>query len=476
MPAKKESAARKEKRPLRALPSVDETLRDPAVKKLVGPFPRGVVVDAVREAIAAARARLAGGEPKDGGGDALARDVASRVRAFWRPSLRRAVNATGVILHTGLGRAPLAREAIEAVSREASGYCLLEIDAERGERGARDTHVAEALRRLSGAEDATVVNNNAGATLLILNTLAAGGEVLLSRGQMVEIGGSYRIPDVMEKSGATLVSVGTTNRTRLADYERAIGPRTRAILRVHPSNYRIVGFAEETPLAELVALGAKAGVPVIDDLGSGALVDLSRYGLAREPLVSESVAAGADVLCFSGDKLLGGPQAGIVAGKKAVVSRIRSNALARALRVDKMTLAALEATLRLFAGGEAELARSHPVVRMIAAPIEEIRARAEALRVRVLERRPAVDAAVVPESSSVGGGSLPAETLPTACLALRAGAMTADALARALRAAPVPVFSRVKDERVLLDLRTIGPGPDEDAVVEAIERAAPARA
>jgi L-seryl-tRNA(Ser) seleniumtransferase len=277
----------------------------------------------------------------------------------------------------------------------------------------------------------------------------------------------------MEKSGATLVSVGTTNRTRIADYERAVTPRTAAILRVHPSNYRIVGFVEEASLGELVALGAKARVPVIDDLGSGALVDLSRYGLAREPLVRESVAAGADVVCFSGDKLLGGPQAGIVVGRSEVVARVRKNPLARALRVDKMTLAALEATLRLFASDDAEIARRHPVVRMIALDRTALRARAEALRARVAERcRGAVDADVVDEWSSVGGGSLPAESLETACLSVRHRAHSADALATALRGADVPVFSRVKGSRVLLDLRTIGEGADEDAIVLALARVA----
>ncbi len=458
---------------LRALPSVDETLKDPDVARLVGPAPRAVVVEAVRAAIAERRERLSSGAPRETEAPALASDVERRVRRWLRPSVRRAVNATGIVLHTGLGRAPLGPAAIEAIAREAAGYCVLEVDAETGARGRRDDHVKELLVGLTGAEDATVVNNNAAATLIILNTLASGRDVIISRGQLVEIGGSYRIPDVLEKSGATLVSVGTTNRTRAGDYERALSPRTAAILRVHPSNYRIVGFTEEASLEDLVAIGRKAGVPVIDDLGSGALVDLAPKGLAGEPLVSESVAAGADVSCFSGDKLIGGPQAGIIVGRAAVLGRIRSNALARALRVDKMTLAALAATLRLFVAGPEALAEGNPTVRAIMTPLERVRERAALLRSRVAALGAPIDARVVEATSSVGGGSLPLETLPTACVALRHRSLDADGLSEALRRADVPVFGRVKDEIVFLDLRTVGEGADEDAILAAIASVVP---
>jgi L-seryl-tRNA(Ser) seleniumtransferase len=413
--------------PRRALPSVDAALAQPAIAALLEGHPRGAVVDAVRAALASRRAGLADA-------DGLAEDVAEALR----PSLRRVVNATGVILHTNLGRAPLAEEAVEAV-RAASGYTTLEWDPASGERGSRHDHVVGHLRALTGAEDACAANTNAGAVLLALVALASGGEVLVSRGQLVEIGGGFRVPEVLAASGCRLVEVGTTNRTRLADYAAACGPATAAILRVHPSNFRVVGFTEETSLPELAALARERGLALVDDLGSGALGPDPRY--ADEPDARASVAAGADAVCFSADKLLGGPQAGLVVGGAEAVARLRRHPLMRALRPDKLTLAALEATLALHRDPERARERI-PALRMLTAPPELLRARAAALA-------EAVGGEAVPSVGRVGGGALPLLELPSYAVALPAP------LAAALRAGDPSVAARVHEGRCLLDVLTL---------------------
>jgi L-seryl-tRNA(Ser) seleniumtransferase len=453
---------------LRTLPSVDEALRDGQFSALVEAHGRCAVADAVRTVLAAWREIILSGEldavaPVERDLSALAEAVAAALAARARPSLRSAINATGIILHTGLGRAVLPPAAVEAVAEVARGYCTLAADRTTGQRISRDTHLAGLLRRLTGAEAATVANNNAAATMLILNTLAAGREVILSRGQLVEIGGSFRMPDVMAASGAILREVGTTNKTHLRDYAAAIGENTAAIMRVHQSNYRIVGFTEEPGIAALVGLGHAHGLPVIDDLGSGALVDLRAYGVSEEPLVQESLRAGAEVVCFSGDKLIGGPQAGIIVGTAAIIERIKKNQLARALRVDKMTVAALEATLRLFLDPE-RLPETHPTYRMLATPVEELERRAGALAGALADLADRAELAVVACTGMVGSGTSPTEQIPSRALSVRPRALSAEELARRLRAGDSPVYARVQHDAVLLDVRTVF--PEEDAEVE----------
>jgi L-seryl-tRNA(Ser) seleniumtransferase len=452
---------------LRALPSVDEVLRDARAAAILVRYPRELVLRAARAALAAARARiLAGG---DGSLDAaLFPDLARALEAGERPCVRRAINATGVILHTGLGRAVLsapARLALEAVAR---GYSILEVDPETGERGERETGVAAILRELTGAEAATVVNNNAAACLLALGALARGKEVVVARGQLVEIGGSFRIPEVMAESGARLREVGATNKVHLRDYEAAIGPETAAILKVHTSNFKIVGFTEEVPLEALAALACRHGVLLLEDLGSGCLVDLGVHGFAREPPVPESLRAGADLVTFSGDKLLGGPQCGIAVGRKDLVARLRRHPLFRAVRPDKLTLAALEATLRLYFDEEAW--RRIPTLALLLGPLEPIRARAEALAARLQSLAPALEARAVPSDAQPGSGALPATVIPSYAVALRACAQSPDALARRLRTGEPAVFPRIQKDEVLFDLRTVLEG--EDAEVEAAVRGA----
>jgi L-seryl-tRNA(Ser) seleniumtransferase len=387
--------------------------------------------------------------------------VAARLRRELRPSLRPVINASGVIIQTNLGRAPLSAAALEAMALVGMGYSNLEYDLEAGERGSRSVHLEALLRRLSGAEAALAVNNNAAALYLALSALAAGRQVIVSRGQAVEIGGGFRIPDVLRQSGAALVEVGTTNRTYAGDYAAAIGEATALLLRVHTSNFRLVGFVHETGLAELAELGQARGVPVLDDLGSGTLLPTAPYGLAAEPTVQESVAAGADLVTFSGDKLLGGPQAGLIVGKKALVERLKRHPLARALRLDKTTIAGLEATLLSYLRGRAidEL----PVWRMIAAPLDGLRARAAALAEALA--RTGADAAVAECASAVGGGSLPGETLASAGVSLGPGA---EGLSRRLRAGEPAVVARVAEGRLLLDLRTVLPEQDDALAAAAL--------
>lgn len=456
-------------RPFRTIPSLDSILREDPVRALIEEFGRDVVVAEGRAALDEARARIALAEAggvtiADVPTEGLAGRLRSRLEKKFAPSLSPAVNATGIIMHSGLGRAVLSEAARKALDAVAVGYSTLALDLESGKRVSRDRHVEGLLRELTGAEAATVTNNNAAATVLILNTLARGKEVVVSRGQLVEIGGSFRMPDVMTTSGAVLREVGTTNKTHLRDYEGAINESTGAILRVHHSNYRIVGFAEEPGIEELAALGRSRGVPVVDDLGSGALVDLAPYGLAAEPMVRASVQAGADVVCFSGDKLIGGPQCGIIVGKAAWIQKIKKNPLARAFRCGKLSLAALEATLKLFLAPE-KLTERHPIYRMLSLTLEELGRRAKKLAASLRKFLPAaVMVAVEDGESQVGSGAVPVETLPSKVLAVRAPGLSAEELARRLRLLTPPIFARIHKDAVLFDFRTIQPG--EDAVVE----------
>jgi L-seryl-tRNA(Ser) seleniumtransferase len=453
---------------LKKLPSVDSLLGDEQAFALIERFGRGALANACRGVLDEFRSdilrdRTAAPE------DAFSLDhffalVKSQLEDKLSPSLQKAVNATGVIMHSGLGRAVLSSAAREALDDITRGYCTLALEAETGRRGQRDSHVSRLLGELTGAEAATLANNNAAATVLILNTLAKGKEVIVSRGQLVEIGGSFRMPDVMKTSGAILHEVGTTNKTHLRDYAEAVNEYTGAILRVHHSNYRIVGFAEEPGVEELAELGNKHNVPVIDDLGSGALVDLKEFGLQTEPLIGRSVQAGAAVVCFSADKLIGGPQAGIIVGKAEFISRIKKNPLARAFRCGKLTIAALEATLKLFLAPE-KLKERHPLYRMLSLDPEELGKRARRVQ-RALSKRLPLEAhlAVEDGGSQVGSGSVPVETIPTKLLSLKADFRATEEMARALRLNNPPVFTRIHKEAVLFDFRTVQ--PDEDNIVQ----------
>lgn len=468
---------------LRALPSVDALLRTPeasALRARTGAARLTALARAVTDELRAevlARAQGESGADSDGAGqmrEALLTEAARRLvreaEREARTALRRVINATGVVLHTNLGRAPLSEAARRAVSAEAARYCTLEYDLDAGARGRRGRRAEALAAELTGAEDALVVNNCAAAALLVLSALARGGEVLVSRGELVEIGGDFRVPDVLEQSGARLVEVGTTNRTRLSDYERAANERTRLILRVHPSNYRIVGFTSAPALAETAGLAHRLGLPLYEDAGSGALLDLSPHGLGGEPVIADSVAAGADLVSFSGDKLLGAAQAGVVVGRGEFVGRLRRHPLYRALRADKLALAALEATLEAYRRGTAE--RDVPALRMLSATREEVAARAEsfAQRVRASAGSPSLSVEVVEGHSAVGGGSAPTTHPPTALVALTHERLSAAALEEALRRAQTPVVARIFEGRVALDLRTVArdeEGELLDAVVSA---------
>ncbi len=445
---------------LRQIPSVDEVLKEPVVQRLLEVHPRWVVVAAVREILDAHRQRLLaclrdGTEASVPHLSTVLGQVSLTVSRQARPSLRRVINATGVILHTNLGRAPLSPEAQAHVREVAQHYSTLEFDLRQGIRGSRQVHVEGLLTRLTGSEAALTVNNNAAAVLLSINTMAEGREVLVSRGELIEIGGSFRIPDVMRKAGGILREVGTTNRTHLKDYEAGITESTALLLKVHSSNFRIVGFTSDVPLADLVALGQRQGVPVMMDMGSGALTDLTPFGLMGEPTVQEVLRSGVDLVTFSGDKLLGGPQAGLVAGKKILIERLRKNPLARAVRIDKLSLAALEATLRAYLEGEKGWS-TIPAVAMITCPLQEIRQRAERVQSGLKRQaHPSVRVTIEEHRSEVGGGALPAESLPTYCVAIQAPQVPPHRLEGALREADPAVVGRVKENKVLLDLRTV---------------------
>lgn len=450
----------------RMLPSLDELLHSAAGQRLIAAYGRPATVAALRASLDGARAGIRAGQrcPPD---ETLLDAAARRLEGERRPHLQAVINATGVIINTNLGRAPLSREALEAVCSVAQGYANLEYDLQAGERGARHSHIAALLRGLIGAEAALVTNNNAAAVLLALSTLAAGREVIISRGQLVEIGGGFRVPDVLRQSGCRLIEVGTTNRTRLSDYEAAITGETALLLVVHPSNFQITGFVESTPLSQLARLAQHRGLLLVEDQGSGCLLACERYHLAHEPMPQESLAAGADLVCFSGDKLLGGPQAGILAGRAAIIERIARHPLMRALRVDKMTLAALEATLRHYQ--RAEATTQIPIWRMITAAESRLTQRAGTWARQLDEQ--GVRARLKRGRSTIGGGSLPGETLPTTLLALDAATLTGspEEIARRLRTRSTPVVVRIQRSTLLLDPRTVLEEQDEEVVRALVE-------
>ena len=452
---------------LRQLPRVDELLVHPRMAAV--PAAHALALKAAREAVAETRARLLAGESAvDVSADAVAARAAEILERAGARSLRRAVNATGVLLHTNLGRAPLSDAAQQALAEVAGGFCNVQADLGSGRRSEREDHVQGLFQALTGAEAALVVNNNAAATVLALNTLAAGREVIVSRGEMVEIGGAFRIPEILKLAGCRLVEVGCTNRTHLRDYERALTPETALILSVHQSNYRIVGFAEQTPVRELAELAHARGIPCAHDLGSGALLDLRAYGLPHEPTVPESLAAGADVTLFSGDKLLGGPQCGILLGKKAPLAAMHKNPFYRAFRVGKLTLAALEATLRLFLEPET-LLEKHRLMSLLTAPLEGIRRRAESLAQEIAASCAGwLAAAAQAGESEIGGGSLAGYPIPTVVVRLSPKGISPADLAARLRQADPPIFTRVHEGCVLLDVRTMLPG-EERLIVPALE-------
>ena len=462
---------------LRRIPSVESLLQSPEAKAWAADVPRRIVVDAVRAAIDAVRTRLAAA-PEDASEADLRREIlagaAGRIRQEWSPHFRRAVNATGIILHTGLGRAVLPAKAVNQIARELAGYSVLQVDEETGKRSRRDARIEWMLRQLTGAEAATVVNNNAAATMIVLSAVARGKEVIVSRGQLVEIGGSFRLPEVMAASGAILVEVGTTNKTHPRDYENAITENTAAILRVHPSNYKISGFTAEVPLEEMVRIAHARNLVLIDDVGAGALVDFSRFGFQEEPALPDSVRAGADLVTCSADKLIGGPQGGILLGKAAWVEKVRKNPLARILRVDKLTLTALEATLSLFFD-EALAIQEVPTLAMLARTPGDVASQADRIALAIRERAPAAAVTVIDGGSQMGSGSLPTQTIPTRLVAVSAPGVTADDLAARLRAHAPPVFARIQNDQVLADPRTLLPG-DEEPLINAFAAAlAPAK-
>jgi L-seryl-tRNA(Ser) seleniumtransferase len=455
---------------LRKLPSVDEVLRLTVASEAAERFGRPAVVDAVRDTLAAARAE--GGTQGDA--NVVAAAAVDRLETQEQSNLRSVFNLTGTVLHTNLGRALLAEAAVEAAVRAMRNAVALEFDLGGGKRGDRDDLMRDLLCELTGAEDATVVNNNAAAVLLVLNTLAKGREAIVSRGELIEIGGAFRMPEIMSRAGARLVEVGTTNRTHKKDYVGAIGPKTGLILKVHTSNYRIEGFTKEVGARELAALAHERKVPLVNDLGSGTLIDLARFGLAHEPTVKEAVAEGADLVTFSGDKLLGGPQAGFIVGRKDLIARVKSNPMGRALRIDKIRLAALEATLKLYRDPD-RLAERLPTMRLLARTKKDIETAAHRLLPAVAEKLgDGFEVAVTACASQIGSGALPMEKVASAGLAIRvrggkrSGNMLA-ALSIALRQLPVPVVGRIEDNGLILDLRCL---EDENGFIANLARLA----
>jgi L-seryl-tRNA(Ser) seleniumtransferase len=461
---------KRNKEALRSLPAVDELLREKAISEASETYARTLVVRAVRNILERTRQAILSGEATVDSARSeravLVESVLEELEHLASFTLKGVINGTGIIVHTNLGRSLLSREALERLQLIGSGYSNLEYDLAVGKRGSRYVHAEAILCEMTGAEGALVVNNNAAAVLLALNTLAQGKEVVVSRGQLVEIGGSFRIPDIMARSGAILREVGCTNRTHLHDYQAAIGPETALLLNVHASNYQIIGFTAEVGLDELVKLGRKHGVVVMQDLGSGCLVDLTRFGLQGEPLVQDTVRSGVDVITFSGDKLLGGVQAGIILGRQELVKHLRRNPLTRALRVDKLTLAALEATLRLYRD-ETTAIQAIPTLKMIATDMHTLENKAtsiaEALRASVAEF---IKVEIEDGSSMVGGGALPTQTLPTKLVAISSTKSSATRVETHFREYKPPIIGRVERDLFLLDVRTLQPG-DEDVIVEA---------
>jgi len=438
---------------LRNIPAVDKILKWPELEKYLLKLEQNYITGLIRYKIEEFRNRIIAGEDYDL--DFLKNSILCELKDLTRPYFRRAVNALGIILHTGLGRAPFSQGVADTLYDASIGYSQLQID-EHGKRADRYRKINRILTLITGAEAAVIVNNNAGATLLILNELARGKEVIVSRGQLIEIGGAFRIPEIMEQSGALLREVGATNRTHLRNYEEAINENTGALLRVHQSNYRIIGFTKEVSLEELVELGKKHNLPVIDDLGSGALIDLSKYKLPKEPTVQDSIRTGADIVCFSGDKLIGGPQCGIIIGKKEIINRIKKNPLTRALRCDKLTNEALEVTLQLFLHKEEILLKNHGVMNMLLKRPEVIKRQATHCA-KKLQKQHAKELiiSIQKDVSEIGGGSLSTEQLPTFVMAVKPKNIPVQDLARALRMCETPVYGRVSDDTILLDFRTV---------------------
>jgi L-seryl-tRNA(Ser) seleniumtransferase len=454
---------------LRKIPAVDALLDDELTQSADG-LPRTVLVRAVREAVDEMRERIlvgdAGGLTEDGIRPAVVAAAREKARAAMRPHYCRAINATGIVLHTGLGRAVLARAALDQIANELSGYSVLQLGIDTGKRSQRDKRIEWLLRQLTGCEAATVVNNNAAATLLVLNTVAAGREVIVSRGQLVEIGGSYRLPEVMQAAGVTLVEVGTTNKTHARDYERAINERTAAILRVHPSNYKIMGFSAEVALADMIAIAHGHGLPLIDDVGAGALTDFAQFGFTGQERLQDSVRAGSDLITSSADKLIGSSQGGIILGKERWIAAVRKNPLARAVRVGKLTFAALEATLTLFLDEETAL-REVPTLRMLQRTADDLAAQAKRIADAIKKKASGAHAELIDGFSQMGSGSLPTENIPTTLVAVTHPELSADEIASRLRHGSPPVFARIQHDRVLLDPRTLQDG-DEAPLVEAL--------
>lgn len=440
----------------RRIPKVDILMEDEVIQKMIEHYSYDSVLEAVRIEQGRLREYISACENEEEARrqiDGLLERVELTTAAMHRPNMTRVLNGTGTILHTNLGRAPLGEEHLKQVSYIAGGYSNLEYDLEGGKRGERYSHFEKLLCRITGAEAAMAVNNNAGAVMLILSSMAKGGDVIVSRGELVEVGGKFRIPDVMEQSGASLIEVGSTNKTHLSDYEDAVTEETKALLKVHTSNYRIVGFTESVPVDELVPLGEQYGIPVIEDLGSGVLVDLSKYGLTYEPTVQDSVKNGADVVCFSGDKLLGGPQAGIIVGKKSYIESMKKNPLTRALRIDKFTASALEVVLREYLSEEKAI-QNIPVLRMITKKLEEVKQEARKLQ-RILKKAELkAEIGVTDCEAQIGGGSLPLERIPSMGVTIRPLEISTPELEERLRHLPAPVIGRTVNDRILLDMRT----------------------
>lgn len=455
---------------LRTLPGVDTLLMELDTRNDFAALPHNLKTRIIRQVLEEERRAILDGKGQDRPcpDPALIDRIQKALRAAVSPNLKRVINATGVVVHTNLGRSLLCQAALERILEVADHYSNLEFSLESGKRGLRYTAVSSLLTEITGAEAAMVVNNNAAAVLLCLDTLARGREVIVSRGELVEIGGSFRIPDVMARSGALLKEVGTTNRTHLKDYEQAITDNTGLLLKVHTSNFQILGFTSSVPVSDLSALGRSRGIPVMDDLGSGTFMDFSPYGMSREPTVQESLAAGSDIVTFSGDKLLGGPQAGIIVGRKSWIEAIRANPLTRALRIDKLTLAALEGTLRLYRDPR-EALLAIPTLRMLTLSENVCIRRAETLRDQLLALRlPGFDILVRPSTARAGGGSLPTENLPSRCVAIRSTTLSAAALERRLRAASPPLIGRVEEDHFLMDVRTLQEG-EEDIIAATFQ-------
>ncbi|MFZ3056535.1 MAG: L-seryl-tRNA(Sec) selenium transferase [Smithella sp.] len=445
---------------LKKLPKIDEVLLILEKQNIYDLAPRDIVKETCRKVVQDLRDKIVNAQKKQSAEScpdavAVAQEVEKSIKGLYRYSLRRVVNATGVILHTNLGRAPLCPEALQRIMEVGKSYSNLEFDLVKGERGQRYDHVSSLICALTGAEDALIVNNNAAAVLLVLNTLADKKEAIVSRGELIEIGGEFRIPEIMKKSASKLREVGTTNRTRLGDYEKAVNDKTGLIMKVHTSNFRIVGFTEEADIESLVELGKNRGIPVMDDLGSGCLIDLDQYGLQHEPTVRETLVTGIDVVTFSGDKLLGGPQAGIIVGKKEVLAKIKKNPLNRALRIDKFTLAALEATLMHYLN-PAQAVKKLRALKALTEPVTAVKKHAEKLITKLQEENfDSLKFTLREDFAAAGGGSLPTQKIPTVLVAVKNKKMTANKMEEKLRQLDVPVIVRVDKDEILLDLRTV---------------------